>query len=532
MSAVLIKDLEQRWLSLRAEQVCNVADWAEAASHVLPHQRNVVQAGISGSPANPGKHSVPERLCSDAEDANEQLAAGTMELCTPLDGSWFEFSPAPQIPEESKDAVSQWLADCTERIRSTLQRSNFYSSVHQTYLQRGCFGTTAIFVDSTGLAPLNFQVWDAGTFVIAENAAGRVDTVMREIQMTAKQAVELFGDFAGAKPIDAFKAGKLTERFSFIHSIHPTGKGDFESVYWRIGDHSGGPAKVVQHDFFPAFVGRYLRQSAQSPYGTSPALRALPDIRRLNDLELQIATIVQTMASPRTIVPAGYEGVVDLRPGGITVGGKTREEDPKEWLTGGRPDFIQNFYDQKRASVEERFHKSLFTQFANIEHQITAREVSAREREKLMRFSPTFTLLTTEVLNPLLELVFMLEYKTGSLPAAPAEAFYRAPSGPILLFPSIVQTSRMSLAIQAARAQGWAETLELFAQTPAVLDNIDQDRAFRDIARSKGLAAFLRDESERDDRRAAAAQQQQMQMAAELAAKNPQAVKTLMDSAA
>ena len=55
---------------------------------------------------------------------------------------------------------------------------------------------------------------------------------------------------------------------------------------------------------------------------------------------------------------------------------------------------------------------------------------------------------------------------------------------------------------------------------------------WRDIARSKGLAAFLRDESERDDRRAAAAQQQQMQMAAELAAKNPQAVKTLMDSAA
>jgi len=530
MSAVLIKDLEARWHSLRAEQACNVAEWSEAASHVLPHQKNVVLAGLSGSPT-PGKHSVPERLNSDAEDANEQLAAGTMALCTPLDGSWFEFSPAPQIPEQAKDIVSQWLNECTERIRSELARSNFYASVHQTYLQRGCYGTTCIYVDSTGLQPLSFQVWDAGTFVIAENGQGKVDTVMRQIQMTAKQAVELFGDNAGPKAVDAVKANKLTDRFSYIHSIHPTGRGDYESVYWPCGN-ADTVSKVVTHDIFPAFVGRYLRQSAQSPYGTSPALRALPDIRRLNDMELQIATIVQTMASPRTIVPAGYEGVVDLRPGGITVGGRTREDDPREWLTGGRPDFIQAFYDQKRASVEERFHKSLFSQFANIEHQITAREVSAREREKLMRFSPTFTLLTTEVLNPMLELVFMLSYRAGVLPPAPVEAFYPAASGPILLFPAIVQTSRMSLAIQAAKAQGWAEMMELFAPMPDLLDNIDRDKAFREIGRSKGLGAYMLDERERDDRRAAAAQQQQMQMAAELAAKNPQAVKTLMEAAA
>ncbi len=42
---------------------------------------------------------------------------------------------------------------------------------------------------------------------------------------------------------------------------------------------------------------------------------------------------------------------------------------------------------RKEYAIQEAFHFSLFQQFQQIEQQITAQEVRAREAEKLARFS-------------------------------------------------------------------------------------------------------------------------------------------------
>jgi hypothetical protein len=229
--------------------------------------------------------------------------------------------------------------------------------------------------------------------------------------------------------------------------------------------------------------------------------------------------------NPRMIVPQGFTGVPDLRAGGITMGGLTRETWPMEWMTGGKLDWGIAFLDRKENAINNIFHRPLFDQFAQIERQITAAEVHAREAEKVARFSPAFHQLTTELINPCLERVFMLLYRQGRFPAPPMEALYRDAAGILrLAFPQTVQTSRMALAMQAMRRQSvlnmigvWTPYVEV-TQDPSVFDNLDKDEAFRTLALGDGTPKdFLNDPDVVEQTRLARAQAQQAAQQAEMA---------------
>ena len=95
--------------------------------------------------------------------------------------------------------------------------------------------------------------------------------------------------------------------------------------------------------------------------------------------------------------------------------------------------------------------------------------------------------LTTGFINPILERVFMILYRAGKLPPPPREAFVANAVGqPLLLFPRVVQTNRMSQEIQAAKRSRFMEMFQVAASMaqagrPEVFDNIDGDKATRDI---------------------------------------------------
>ncbi|MFK5284110.1 hypothetical protein ACI3PL_31475, partial [Lacticaseibacillus paracasei] len=63
-------------------------------------------------------------------------------------------------------------------------------------------------------------------------------------------------------------------------------------------------------------------------------MRALAEIRGVNYLEMLMATLAEVSVNPRMIMPQGFQGVPDLRAGGITFGGMTRDTFPQEWMTG------------------------------------------------------------------------------------------------------------------------------------------------------------------------------------------------------
>lgn len=526
-SAQGLIDLNQR---LRNDAAGMVSLWDECGRYCLTRKVQALTANSSRTSLdNTGFTPNQRALNTVAVEANRVLAAGCVSWITPADTPWFQWKPAPQL--DGSDAVEAWLSRCTEIGQIYLAASNFYNRIHEVFLDRSTFGTACLWGEEGKSSPLNFRAFDVGSFVVAENEEGNVHQVFREFEYSAQQAKEAFGNVPPEVERDLAERPNSLHRF--LHTLYerpaseqnPDG-GPLQKRYASCWIHISSKTKVREsgYDELPAFCTRYLKWSESSPYGVSPAMEALAEIRGVNYLELLLSTQAEVTVNPRVILPQGYQGTPDLRAGGLTFGGMGRDTHPMEWMTGGRLDWGLDFIGRKEKMIQEIFHRPLFDQFAQLERQITATEVRAREAEKLARFSPAFTMLTTEVINPMLERVFMLLFRAGKFPPPPREAVVAGPDGsPMILFPQVVQISRMALALQSLKRSAF-ENMLLYALplTEAglpVLDNIDTDRAIRDLSRGDGLpTSYLRDTEAVQATRDARAKAQQAQAQAEMMA--------------
>lgn len=102
----------------------------------------------------------------------------------------------------------------------------------------------------------------------------------------------------------------------------------------------------------------------------------------------------------------------------------------------------------------------------------------------------------------------------GAFPSPPREMIEFMGDGVLSIAdPKIKHSSRIALAMDQIHNQGFANTLQTFAQLfeykPELLDNFNTDDAIRDSAMNFGTASdWLRDVDERDEMREARAQQQ------------------------
>ena len=516
--------------------------WNDCGSMCMTRKLSSVLAHYGTGTSNDVFTPDQRVLNTVAIRANETLAAGCVSWITPSDSQWFSWKPVPQI--EGKAAVEDWLSACAEIATAYLASSNFYNRIHEFFADWATFGTASLSAKTGRKNPLLFRTHDNGSYTLAEDDEQNVHRWFREFDLTADQARAKFGmDKLPESVRNQISAGKLNEKSRYLHAIYERQLSEQDPERGPLGMpwascyiHIASKQKIEEGGFqeLPTFSGRYFRWSENSPYGVSPAMLALAEIRGLNFLELLMATLGEVTVNPRVIVPEGMESVPDLRAGGITIGPMSGEG-PKEWMTGGRFDVGLNLIERKERAVQEAFHFSLFQQFQQIERQITAQEVRAREAEKLARFSPAFSGLTSEVINPLLERVFMLLLRNDLLPAIPQEAVVNTPAGHQVLFPRVVHTSRMALALQSLKKSSVANMLELFLPMsqlkPDVFDNLDSDAAFRDLTRSDGMPAdYLLPEDQVlsvREARAKAQQQQEMAMMALEAAKTPAAAEAM-----
>jgi hypothetical protein len=503
--------------------------WDEVGRMCLTRKVSALTAAIHRT-ANASDSFTPYEAAIVNSTAVESVtvhAAGCNSWITPHDGNWFKFEPHREFRH---DSVATWLAECTESALLYLRGSNFYTRVHELYIDRVVSGTATLTAETGRTSPLNFRVFDPGSFLIADNEEGLADLLFRERQLTARQAEEKFGEHAPAK-VRADAQSRPQTLHRFLQAVYPRPDSErrrpgsagmpFGECWVSVDEKS----KIAEAGFeeIPFFTNRYLRWSEFSPWGASPAMQALAEIRGVNFLDMLSCVAAETAVNPRIVLPQGFQGVPDLRAGGITMGGLTRDTWPQEWLTGGRFDIGENLVARKEQVIRSLFHVPLFEQFASIDRQITATEVRAREAEKVARFSPAFTQLTTELLNPLLQRVFMLLFRAGKFPPPPREALYQDAAGEWRMqYPQVVQTSRMALAIQALKQSALSDWLGLampLVQTGSqVLDNLDEDTAFRDLALGGGMPAnYLRESEARDAMRAARAQAQQAAQQADMA---------------
>ncbi|HEY1081759.1 MAG TPA: portal protein [Prosthecobacter sp.] len=537
-SSQMAEQVLKRYGALCSERSPWVTVWQELADYIMPRK-------FGGRSATaPGTSRESRLFDTTGIHANAVLANGQLAWVTPLSGNWFAYGP-PE-PQKDSDEAKRWFDRCTEIVRSLLSNSsNFYTVIHEFYLDRGCFGTAAMHVEAGKKFALNFRCFPVGSYVIDEDDEGNVDTLMTERDMTARQCEARFGaDNLPPNILKALASKDVTaqnQKFKIIHAIFPRQKKDqnpdggplgmpVASVYIEATE-----KHLIEHGGYssmPSMVSRYLEwnNGLGGIYGWSPAWAALPEAKQLNSLQMWMDALAQKKAFPPILKPSSMEGEIDLSAGGITEyndSGAGNTPLPKEFGLAGDYNIGLERIQERKSAIRKHFHVDLFEMFGEQDKLMTATEVNARLREKVVQISPSFARLTTELLNPLLQRVFDLCLEQGLFPPPPPEIIVPvSETMGAIPSPQLSYQSRLDIELRgmgdAAFERFLMQLQGVATFDPSAADNVRFDEAVKDLMSTNGLpSAYRRPERERDgirqQRMQAQQQAQQMEMAEQAA---------------
>jgi Bacteriophage head to tail connecting protein len=524
--------LRDRWSALKGERAPWESMWRELADYTMPRK-----TGSTDMISSPSSNREARLFDTTQIDANATLANGQLSWMTPQATPWFSYEPSAQL--EKSDEAKLWLGSCSESARKELKTSNFYTAIHEFYMDRSCFGTAAIYCEKSKRGKLNFRNLPCGSYCIAEDDEGNVDTVFWETEMTARQMFQRFGEQCSeAVRKQAENASSANSKHKVIHAVYP--REDHErdtkqrdkanmpiaSVFFE--EANGIILEVGGYWSMPVMVSRYLvwHNGLGGVYGWSPAWAALPDARQLNHLQMMMDALAEKAAFPPVAAPASFDGEIDLSAGAVNY----YNDDKANTVPISAIGVVGNYnvglqrIQEKQASIRRHFHADLFEMFGNIEKQMTAAEVNARLREKVIQISPSFARLTTELLNPLLERVFQICVELGIFSPPPASAIMPiSETEGQLVMPIAAYTSRMEIELRSLVDTSFERTIQKVMATaqfrPNVVDNIDWDALVRANALGDGMdAEMLFPMQKVNDLRQQAAQAAQAQIQMEQAA--------------
>lgn len=422
--------------------------------------------------------------------------------------------------------VANWLEEIERIEYKMFARSNFYSAMSQILLDGWTIGTAVGGIEWNWqkMIPV-FYCYSPGEMVIAENAMGEVDTVYRKFQMTLEQASDKFegifdGDSAMLKRLEDNPDAKI----NFIHAVYPrrNRKRDsvgaknkaFASVYvWT--DAPGGNEKIVKesgYDYFPYLVWRFSKVSGDV-YGRSPAWTALWDVMFLNVLKKGIQYAVQLGVDPMWAVPQEWEDTWRVAPGAEQYYGSdpNRRAYPMYANSMHTPYSLELIQDVREA-VGSHFRVQYFMMMQSLDKEMTAFEVQERNGEKATLLGPSIGRLTTELLGPIMDILFEMLVSAHLVPETPAALVEYAGADLTVEFVGpLLQTQERFITMQPIKTF-LSETLPMVEVDPSILDNYDMDTVVREIHRATGAPVdVLNDTKEVEEVRKARAEQQAQQ---------------------
>lgn len=477
--------------ALRAARAPWEGWWESLRRYVLPSRQS------DGQETPDSSQSLGD---TTAVEACQKLASGHMSYMTPSNELWFKWSsPDPDAGDEAES----WYNRCSEVANRELALSNFYTELHECFLDRVGLGTGSLFCGATRSGRLLFRHIPCGQFVCAENDEGVIDTYMREFVFTPHQAACQFGAKALGPKARAMAESSRSQHencLRFLHVVRPREKRNrrsgaaqemaYESIYYSLDDdcaiEEGGYREM------PYMVTRFLKWG-EGPYGLAPGRLVYPDIRQAQFLNRILDMLGEVAAFPRILELANQVGEVDLRAGGRTLINPESASlgFPREWATQGRYDVGMDRLRQKQEAINRAFFVPMLELWNERKQQLTAAEVYARENERVMLFSPSFTLFSCDF-KPLMERVFAQLFRLGRFPKPPATAVKENRRGESSIAePHVVYQGRIAMIMRRIQSEGLERTLarlqNMAALEPSLVDHVDLDATFRMAARLDGI---------------------------------------------
>lgn len=401
-------------------------DWQELADFFLPRSVRFLVRNVNKSPAKNKKIKDSTTL-----KAVRDFSSGMMTGATNPAQNWFRLRIHNYDMKYDWQA-KEWCSSVEEIMRNIFQSSDLYKKLPSAYKQLGVFGISALALEADEETVLRTKLLPVGSYRIARNEKGEVDTIARVYMESARNLYDKFGENSLSNAaLSAFRAKRFNEMFEIVHFVEPNRdyipgskwakNKKFISVYYEVaGDHNKF-LNISGFDKFPyiVFEGETLGED------TYPCeccgMNALPDAKQLMAMVVDEGKIIKKIASPQLKGPAELKNkkLIDA-PATFTENNQNGEgltpiyQIPPQVLTP-----LENLLEIKRNSIKELFFNDLFAMILNTAQRgRTATEVNELKEEKMVLLSPLLEQVHS-ALKQIMSWVFNECYKRKMIPEPP-----------------------------------------------------------------------------------------------------------------
>ncbi|MBR6364271.1 MAG: phage tail protein [Alphaproteobacteria bacterium] len=321
-----------------------------------------------------------------AADAADNLAACIYSLLTPPESLWLTLVPeGPDSPDASV---------ATAALRANLNDSNFYTTVHQCYMDLVTLGTACLFMAES---PIGTSSAFSFTAIPMSDIAILPNAVFHTASVSIADVMARYPEWTPTHEI----ADKLKKDNDFsvrlVQSLIGT---DFTAWLDVGGDTENNIVSRGTFETNPYLIFRWSVTSGEQ-YGVGPILRALPDIKTANkvvELVLKNATIAVS-----GIWQADDDGVINLNNINLTPGAIIPKAVGSTGLTplatGANFDVSQIILKDLRDRIR---HTLLADRLGLLsDKEMTATEILARNADMLRILGATYGRLLHEFIRPL-----------------------------------------------------------------------------------------------------------------------------------
>lgn len=541
---------EDRILGMRTTRYSWWNHARELADYLLPRRYKWI---VTPNQMSRGAQINQHILDSTGTLAARNLASGMMSGMSSPTNPWFRLSiKGVDLTKTTPETL--WLALCEKILRDIFQESNFYNSVAMWYFDLVIFGTASMLMyDDFDNVICCFNPC-FGEFYVDNDDKMRPVVFAREFTLTVKQCSEQFGLENCSEDVQGLVrqgGAALTRELVIAHLIEPnTGPDregfpdhfDFREAYWEWGG-TAAPQSRPGDGFLqkkgymesPSIISRWDLVS-NDPYGRSPAMDALPDVKQLQQETRRKGQGIDKGVNPPMVADVQLKNQpASLLPGGTTyVSGM---------MQTGNAGFAPVYGSWKPAvkemteditQVQERIKKIFFNDVLQTISQyetrsnVTAVEIDARKAESLVMLGPVLGRVTHEGLTNFIERAFAIGARAGVFPPPPASIA----GAPI----DINFISMLSIAQEAAAAAGIERILSAGGELagvvgPSAMDKIDTDFSLDKLSSLlNNDPRLMRSDEEVAQMRQQRQQQEQQQAASEQAEKLAKGAKNLSET--
>jgi hypothetical protein len=321
-----------------------------------------------------------------ASDAADNLAASIYTLLTPPESMWIQLVPESDMSPDAEYA--------TRVLRAHLNDSNFYTTIHQCYMDLVVLGTACLFMGQNPIgasSAFNFTAIPMSDIAILPNA------VFHTTSMTAREVMEKYPTWTPPSDLrDNIKNDSETS-LKLVQSIVGT---EFTAWLDVGGDMENNIVSRGTFETNPYIIFRWSVASGEL-YGRGPVLRALPDIKTANkvvELVLKNATIAVS-----GIWQADDDGVINLQNINLTPGAIIPKAVGSSGLTPLKCGADFDVSQIVLKDLRDRIRHTLLADRLGLlsEKEMTATEIVARNADMMRILGATYGRLLHEFIRPL-----------------------------------------------------------------------------------------------------------------------------------